>query len=171
MVEDGGGRWRKATPWQVAAHTSTNLHQLPPSSTPSCSPAHLHLNHAPIITDLRSLFPEHFVVRDHLEVVTAPEVLHAGEISRLPVAGDAIARVELLHATDELDVAWHRHVGAQRVPAARVDAGSPIVFVDVFGTRGGSPGSVHALRIDARTVRVPLKRTADVEPFHGRDQG
>src|SRR5689334_8495547 len=139
MVEDGGGWWRKVEPKPGAGRSSPNLPQPPPTSTTSRSPAHLHLNHAPIVTDLHSLFPEDFVVRDHFEVVTAPEVLHAGKVSRLPVADDAIARVELLHATDELDMAWHRHVGAQRVPAARVDARSPIVFVDVFGTRGGPP--------------------------------
>src|SRR5438094_529517 len=171
MVKDGGGWWKKAEPQPTAGRTSTNLHQLPPSSTPSCSPAHLHLNHGAVVTHLWSLLPKHFVVGDHLEVVATPEILDAREISGLPIAGDAIARVELFDPSDQLDPPRHRHVRAEGVPAPRVHAGPAILLIDVLGARGGPLRPVHALGVDADAVAVALERSAQVEPSNRGEYG
>src|SRR5207253_2277773 len=171
MVKDGGGWWKKAEPQPTAGHTSTNLHQLPPSSTPSCSPAHLHLNHGAVVTHLWSLLPKHFVVGDHLEVVATPEILDAREISGLPIAGDAIARVELIAPVTQPDPPRHRDVRAEGVPAPRVHSGPAILLIDVLGARGGPLRPVHALGVDADAVAVALERSAQVEASNRGEYG
>src|SRR5207302_1143588 len=67
LVEDGGGRWRRSLR-PAAEQTSTNLHEPPPSSTPSVSPSRLHLEDDPVVVEARALLIEDCVLELQLQV-------------------------------------------------------------------------------------------------------
>src|SRR6266566_7701201 len=103
-----------------------------PWSPPPHLPAHLHLNHSPVVLELDGLLAKDLVVAQQLEVLATDEVLHAEQVTGGAVRGDLIARVELLHPPDELDALRRGAECCERVPTRGADIGSAVSLADVL---------------------------------------
>src|SRR5206468_5509790 len=140
-----------------------------PESPPPHLPAHLHLDHSPVVLELDGLLAEDLVVAQQLEVVAADEVLDAEQVTGEAVRGDLIARVELLHAPDELHALRRGAECCECVPTRGADVGSAVSLLDVLRARGPALSFVDRLAIHTRAVTVSLERAADVEAFDWRN--
>src|SRR6266576_20722 len=128
-----------------------------PESPASHLPTHLHLDHAPVVLELDGLLAEDLVVAQQLEVVATDEVLHAEQVTGGAVRGDLIARVELLHAPDELNALRCGAERCERVPTRGADVGSAVSLADVLRARGPALSFVDHLAIHTRAVAVALE--------------
>src|SRR5205809_1311631 len=103
-----------------ATRPPTAVHRLPPPSTAAPSPPHLHLHHEAVVAQLGDLLTEDRVVGHDLEVVTPDEILGAQAVAGFAVARDLVVRIELLHASHDLET-----VGSQQVRPEHVPPGPP----------------------------------------------
>src|SRR5437879_2608555 len=170
MVEDGGGWWRKATRWQVAADTSTSLHQLPPSSTPSCSPAHLHLHEYTVVAAGRTFLHEDRIARLQLEIVALEQVLSARRVSGHAITPNARG-VDLFHPSHDLHGLVRQPIRAERVPSLEPIVRRERVAPEILGAeRPRTAVRVH-VRVDPGAVRISGRRACELDASDRREHG
>src|SRR4029077_14779982 len=145
--------------------TSSNLHDL------ASSPSRLHLYDDPIVVDARTLLTEGRVLELQLQVVVGEEVLHAPCIACDPVGSRAVVRVELLHATDQLQPLRHHTVGPERIPAQSRYAGDRAVAREELASDGDASAVDHRLRVPRRGVGLCGGRHAQVDTLGGSNDG